>query len=77
MPPTSFYQSLLLREFFFLMAACNPGLHKMENNPLSVQFPWEENAEGLERWKQVRFIWFTFPSLDFKVKKILQVKHSY
>ena len=77
MPPTSFYQSLLLREFFFLMAASNPGLHKMENNPLSVQFPWEENAEGLERWKQVRFIWFTFPSLDFKVKKILQVKHSY
>ena len=65
MPPTSFYQSLLLREFFFLMAANNPNLHKMENNPLSVQFPWEENAEGLERWKQVRFIWFTFLSLDF------------
>ena len=65
MPPTSFCQSLLLREFFFLMAASNPGLHKMEKNPLSVQFPWEENAEGLERWKQVRFIWFTFLSLDF------------
>ena len=77
MPPTSFFQSLLLREFFFLMAASNPGLHKMENNPLSVQFPWEENAEGLERWKQVRFTCFTFPSLDFKVKKILQVKRSY
>ena len=65
MSSTSFYQPLLLREFFLLMAASNPGLHKMENNPLSVQFPWEENAEGLERWKQVRFIWFTFPSLDF------------
>ena len=65
MPPTSFYKSLLLREFFFLMAASNPGLHKMENNPLCVQFPWEENAEGLERWKQVGFICFTFPSLDF------------
>ena len=65
MPSTSFYQPLLLREFFLLMAASNPGLHKMENNPLSVQFPWEENAEGLERWKQVRFIWFTFLSLDF------------
>ena len=77
MPPTSFYRSLLLREFFFLMAASNPGLHKMENNPLSVQFPWEENAEGLERWKQVGFICFTFPSLDFKVRKILQVKRSY
>ena len=55
-PPTSFYQPLLLREFFFLMAASNPNLHKMENNPLSVQFPWEENPEGLRRWKLVSFV---------------------
>ena len=52
-PPLSFHEPLLLREFFFLMASNNPGLHKMDNNPLSIQFPWEENAEGLQRWKQV------------------------
>jgi len=35
------------------MASANPGLHKMDNNPMSVQYPWEENAEGLQRWKNV------------------------
>ena len=25
----------------------------MDNNPMSVQYPWEENAEGLQRWKNV------------------------
>ena len=53
MPPVSFHQPLLLREFFFTMASANPGLHKMDNNPLSVQYPWEENPEGLQRWKSV------------------------
>ena len=49
----SFHEPLLLREFFFTVASSNPGLHKMDNNPLSVQFPWEENPEALQRWKQV------------------------
>lgn len=53
MPPVSLHEPLLLREFFFTMASANPGLHKMDNNPLSVQYPWEENAEGLQRWKNV------------------------
>ena len=53
MPPVSFHEPLLLREFFFTMAGSNPGLHKMENNPLSIQFPWEENPEAFQRWKQV------------------------
>ena len=35
------------------MASGNPGLHKMDNNPMSVKYPWEENAEGLQRWKNV------------------------
>ena len=49
----SFHEPLLLREFFFTMASANPGLHKMDNNTMCVQFPWEENAEGLQRWKNV------------------------
>ena len=52
-PSVSFHEPLLLREFFFTMACANPGLHKMDNNPMSVQYPWEENAEGLQRWKNV------------------------
>ena len=52
-PPVSFQEPLLLREFFFTMASANPSLHKMDNNPMSVQYPWEENAEGLQRWKNV------------------------
>lgn len=52
-PALSFHEPLLLREFFFTMASANPGLHKMDNNPMSVQYPWEENAEGLQRWKNV------------------------
>ena len=52
----SFHEPLLLREFFFTMASANPGLHKMDNNPMSVQYPWEENAEGLQRWKNVSAI---------------------
>ena len=57
MPPMSFNEPLLLREFFFTMASANPGLHKMVKNPLSVQYPWEENVEGLQRWKQVSFVY--------------------
>ena len=53
MPPVSLQAPLLLREFFFTMASANPGLHKMDNNPMSVQYPWEENADGLQRWKNV------------------------
>ena len=52
-PPVSFHEPLLLREFFFTMASANPGLHKMDNNVMCVQYPWEENAEGLQRWKNV------------------------
>ena len=57
MPPMSFNEPLLLREFFFTMASANPGLHKMDKNPLSVQYPWEENSEGLQRWKQASFLY--------------------
>lgn len=53
MPPVSLHEPLLLREFLFTMASANPGLHKMDNNPMCVQYPWEENAEGLQRWKNV------------------------
>ena len=56
MPPASLYEPLLLREFFFTVASVNPALHKMDRNPLCVQFPWEENAEGLERWKNVSIL---------------------
>ena len=75
MPPISFHEPLLLREFFFTMASKNPGLHKMANNPLSVQFPWEENAEGLQRWKQV-FVSSHFFLLDFTFIKHLRVKQN-
>ena len=51
-PPLSVFEGLLRREYFLHAACKNADVHKMANNPLSVQFPWEENAEGLQKWKE-------------------------
>ena len=64
MPPISLLEPLLLREFFFVIANTNSGLDKMESNPFSIQYPWEENPEWLQRWKQVPII-LTFHVLKF------------
>ena len=53
MPSLSLHEPLLFREFFFLMGCTNPSLHKMADNPVSCQYPWEENPDGLRRWKEV------------------------
>lgn len=52
-PPVSLYEKLLWREFFFAVGSQVPNAHEMVNNPVSLQIPWEDCAEYLERWKQV------------------------
>lgn len=69
MPPMSLFQPLLLREFFFTIAHTNPGLGKMDGNPFSIQFPWEENPEGLQRWKKGTT---GFPWIDAVMRQLRQ-----
>ena len=52
-PPQKIFNKLLWREFFFTVGSQLPESPEMVNNPLSLQIPWEESAEYLERWKQV------------------------
>ena len=52
-PPLEVYSKLLWREFFFVMGSQVPEASEMVSNPLSLQIPWEDSAENLERWKRV------------------------
>lgn len=52
-PPQKIFHKLLWREFFFTVGSQLPESPEMVNNPLSLQIPWEETPEYLERWKQV------------------------
>ena len=52
-PPLEVYSKLLWREFFFLVGSQVPVAHEMVNNSLSLQFPWEDSPEYLDKWKQV------------------------
>lgn len=52
-PPLEVYSKLLWREFFFLVGSQVPGAHEMVNNSLSLQIPWEDSPEYLDKWKQV------------------------
>jgi len=52
-PPLEVYSKLLWREFFFLVGSQVPVAHEMVNNSLSLQIPWEDSPEYLDKWKQV------------------------
>ena len=52
-PPLEVYSKLLWREFFFVVGSQVPVAHKMVNNSLSLQIPWEDSPEYLDKWKQV------------------------
>lgn len=52
--PLSVHLPLLWREFYFVLASRHPNFDKMKDNSLCLQFPWEEDAEKLERFRQVR-----------------------
>ncbi|XP_068718955.1 uncharacterized protein [Montipora capricornis] len=69
MPPISLLEPLLLREFFFVIAITNSGLDKMDSNPFSIQYPWEENPEWLQRWKQGTT---GFPWIDAVMRQLRQ-----
>ena len=45
-------KNLLLREFAFLVGFFTPNFDLMEGNPLCVQFPWDDNPQYLEAWRQ-------------------------
>ena len=52
-PPLEVHIKLLWREFFFLVGSQMPVAHEMVNNSLSLQIPWEDSPEYLDKWKQV------------------------
>ena len=52
LPPISLFNNLLRREYFLQSASQNPDLHKMVNNSMSLQLPWEDNASALQQWKE-------------------------
>lgn len=53
-PSFDLFKKLLWREFFFVVGSQVSDLHEMISNPVSLQIPWEEDPEHLEKWKQVR-----------------------
>ncbi|EDO40786.1 predicted protein [Nematostella vectensis] len=66
-PPATLFTGLVRRELFLHVASHNADLDKMLDNPLSVQFPWEENKEGLERWKEGKT---GFPWIDAIMRQL-------
>ncbi|XP_048589639.1 uncharacterized protein LOC5512527 isoform X2 [Nematostella vectensis] len=65
--PVIVFESLLRREFYFYLSSANSNFCNMENNPISLQFPWEENKEGLERWKEGKT---GFPWIDAIMRQL-------
>ncbi|XP_071510483.1 cryptochrome-2-like [Diadema antillarum] len=53
-PPVSLLGQLLWREFFYTVAAATPNFDKMEENPICIQVPWENNTEIITAWKEGR-----------------------
>ena len=72
-PPVEVYSKLLWREFFFAVGSQVPEACEMVSNPLSLQIPWEDSAEYLERWKQVSSRKFYF----FFSKDTVPLKYQY
>ncbi|XP_048589641.1 uncharacterized protein LOC125573258 isoform X2 [Nematostella vectensis] len=66
-PPATLFTGLVRRELFLHVASHNADLDKMVDNPLSVQFPWEENKDGLERWKKGKT---GFPWIDAIMRQL-------
>lgn len=54
-PPSELFDKLLWREFFFVVGGQIPDAHEMINNPISLEIPWEDSVEYLERWKKVSY----------------------
>ncbi|XP_041481476.1 cryptochrome-2-like isoform X1 [Lytechinus variegatus] len=53
-PPVSLMGQLIWREFFYTVAAGTPNFHQMEENPICLQVPWDDNPEFLAAWKEGR-----------------------
>jgi cryptochrome len=43
---------LIWREYFYTMSVLNPHYAKMEQNPICLDIPWNDDPDGLERWKK-------------------------
>lgn len=66
--PLSVHLPLLWREFFFVVASRHPNFDKMRNNSLCLQFPWEEHADQLERFKRGKT---GFPWIDAIMRQLV------
>ena len=62
-------KNLLLREFTFLVGCSTPKFDQMEENPLCIQLPWDENATFLHAWREGRT---GYPWIDAVVRQIRQ-----
>ncbi len=47
-------KNLLLREFAYLVGSSSPKFDQMNDNPLCIQLPWDENKAFLEAWREGR-----------------------
>ena len=70
-PPSGLYEKLLWREFFFVTGGQIPDAHEMVNNPISLQIPWEDSVEYLERWKKVSYSYQPIHSSILKLSFLL------
>lgn len=67
--PLTVHIPLLWREFFFVVASKHPNFDKMKNNSLCLQFPWEEQSDKLERYKQGKT---GFPWIDAMMRQLFK-----
>lgn len=60
-------KNLLLREFSYLVGFSVPSLDIMENNPLCIQLPWNDNNYYLESWRNGKT---GYPWIDAVIRQI-------
>ena len=58
-PNLSTYDTLLWRDFLYLMASHNANFDQMTSNPICIQVPWSKNPRALAKWAngQTGFPW--------------------
>lgn len=68
-PPVSLLGQLYWREFYYVAGAAEPNFHKMVDNKVCRQIPWEKNDRLLNRWAHGQT---GYPFIDAIMRKLRQ-----
>lgn len=68
-PPVSLLGQLYWREFYYVAGAAEPNFHKMVDNKICRQIPWEKNDRLLNAWAHGQT---GYPFIDAIMRKLRQ-----